>query len=596
MLLGPLFRFELVRLARRGTHLPLRMVVVLLLLLGLLSSYLKLFPQSDVTALLFGGVDAAHPSRLDKFGETFLVAFLVAQQAAVLLLTPVYAGGSIAEEKEKGRLDFLLTAPLSRWELVFGKLAARLVYVLMVILTGLPVLAFTLLFGGVDPGRVLAGFVVTVVSAVAVGSFAVLMSVFRPTLRDVLLWVFGGLVASGLVGLVATNTSAQQVGGVLSPVTVLVPLFRIWGQGIPPTGDPTWGLVGVYTGIFLPLSAVFVLVAVANVRSAITRSTVSPVSVTPTPQPVPPSPEPPTAATEPPPPDWYQVPTREVFSPDDIPSAAEDRGFLVPVLGDTENPLDWKERYFGGHLPLLESQWFSALRGCAVAAFILVLGVILFVGVGMSLLSALGVGGVTEFIAQAVLVVAGVLVVPFVGVRVAASVAEERAKKTLESLFALPIDRSAVLWAKVRAAIYRSRWWAWGSAAAVGLAALTGGLHPICIPGLGLMFTGYGVFNVGLGAWLGVRCKTTMRAVLTHLAVTLATFVGPVIAAPLFGSPLVVFSPPVALVFGVASPTNNLSIRPSAQWPVCLSVPVGLVYGVVGWIALQVARRRFEQE
>lgn len=595
MLLGPLFRFELVRLARRGTHLPLRVTVVASLFLGLLSSYLKLFPRSDVAALLFGGADAADPSLLDKFGETFLIAFLVAQQAAVLLLTPVYAGGSIAEEKEKGRLDFLLTAPLGRWELVFGKLAARLVYVLMVILTGLPVLAFTLLFGGVDPGRVLAGFVVTVVSAVAVGSFAVLMSVFRPTLRDVLLWVFGGLVASGLVGLVAANTSAQLVGGVLSPVTVLIPLFRIWGQDIPPTGDPTWGLVGVYTGIFLPLSAVFVLVAVANVRAAIARPTVSPMSVPPTLEPAP-SPEPPTVATEPPPPDWYQVPTREVFSPDDIPSSAEDRGFLVPMLGDTENPLDWKERHFGGRLRLLESQWFAALRGCAVAAFILVLGVILFVGVGMSLLSALGVGGVTEFIAQAVLVVAGVLVVPFVGVRIAASMAEERAKKTLESLFALPIDRSTVLWAKVRAAVYRSRGWAWGSAVAVGLAALTGGLHPICIPGLGLMFAGYGMFSVGLGAWLGVRCKTTMRAVLTHLAVTLVTFISPVVAAPLFGSPLIVFSPPVALVFGVASPTNNLSIRPSAQWPVCLSVPVGLVYGVVGWITLQVARRRFEQE
>ena len=75
-----------------------------------------------------GGADAAEPSRLDRFGETFLFAFLLIQQAAVLLLTPVYAGGAVAEEKEKGRLDFLLTTPLGRWELVAGKLAARLVF------------------------------------------------------------------------------------------------------------------------------------------------------------------------------------------------------------------------------------------------------------------------------------------------------------------------------------------------------------------------------------------------------------------------------------------------------------------------------------
>jgi len=594
MLLGPLFRFELVRLARRGTHLPLRVVLSLLLLLGLLSSYLKLFPQSDVAALLFGGAEAADPSYLQQFGESFLVAFLVVQQVAVLLLTPVYAGGAIAEEKEKGRLDFLLTAPLGRWELVFGKLAARLVYVLAVVLTGLPVLSFTLLFGGVSPERVLAGFVVAVVSAVAVGSFSVMMSVFRPTLRDVLLWAFGGLTVSGLVGLLGVWTVWQQVGGVLSPVTILIPLFRIWGEDVPPTGDPTWGLVGVYAGIFLPLSAVFVLVAVANVRTAAARLTVSPVSVTLPPEPEP-SPEPPLATTEPPPPDWYKVPTREVFSPDDIPSAAEGRGFLVPALGDIENPLDWKERYFGSRLPLLESQWFSFLRGCAVGGFLLALGVTLFVGIGMSLLSVRGMGVVTNLIAQVVLLVS-VLVVPFAGVRVAVSVAEERAKKTLESLFALPIDRSAVLWAKVRAAVRRSQWWAWGSAAAVGLAALTGGLHPICIPGLALVFAGYGLFTVGLGAWLGVRCKTAVRAVLTHLTVTLVTFVGPAVAAPLVGSPLIALSPPVVLTVGAVSPTTDLGIRPNEQWTVCLSIPVGLGYGLAGWIALQAARRRFEKE
>lgn len=594
MLLGPLFRFELVRLARRGTHLWLRVTLALLLLLGLLSAYFQLSPNASLFALLFGGADAADRSGLQAFAETFLIAFLVIQQVAVLLLTPVYAGGAVAEEKEKGRLDFLLTAPLGRWELVFGKLAARLVYVLAVVLTGLPVLSFTLLFGGVSPERVLAGFAVAVVSAVVVGSFAVMMSVFRPTLRDVLLWAFGGLTGSGLVGLVGVWVVREQVGGVLSPVTVLFPLFHIWGQDIPPTGDPTWGLVGAFAAIHLPLSAVFVLVAVANVRTAVTRSAVSPMSVAPPPAPQTPAPEPPAAAPEPPPPDWYQVPTREVFSPDDIPSAAEGRGFLVPALGDREDPLDWKERHFGSRLPLLESQWFLVLRTVAVGAFLLALGVTLFIGVGMSLVSVRGLGETTKSIAQIVLGVS-VLVLPFAGVRVAVSVAEERARKTLESLFALPIDRSAVLWAKVWAAVRRSQWWAWGSVAAVGLAALTGGLHPNCIPGLGLMFAGYGMFSVGVGTWLGVRCKTAVRAVLTHLAITLITLIGPWVAAPLVFPEVTLLSPPVALYYGAATLTDA-GPNSTAGHSICLSIPIGLGYAVAGWIALQVARRRFERE
>src|SRR5262249_7167622 len=155
---GPLFGYELVRLARRGTHLRLRVGLTLLLLVGLLVTYLRTFPDTTLAELLLSGTESSDQNRLQSFGETFLIAFLIVQQAAVLLLTPVYAGGAIAEEKERGGMDFLLTTPLTAWELVAGKLAARLLFVLAVLAAGLPVLMLTLLFGGVDPNRLLAGF------------------------------------------------------------------------------------------------------------------------------------------------------------------------------------------------------------------------------------------------------------------------------------------------------------------------------------------------------------------------------------------------------------------------------------------------------
>ncbi|MCU0704379.1 MAG: ABC transporter permease subunit [Fimbriiglobus sp.] len=595
MLLGPLFRFELVRLARRGTHLPLRVALALLLLVGLLAAYLQLFPSADVGALLFGGAALADPARLDKFAETFLLIFLIAQQTAVLLLTPVYAGGALAEEKEKGRLDFLLTSPLGRWELVLGKLAARLVFVLAVILTGVPVMAFTLLFGGVDPPRVLAGFVVSAVSAVAVGAFAVMLSVLRPTLRDVLLWAFGGLSASGLLGLLllCSNPPTVRAGGVASPVTVLIPLYAAWNQP-PATGDPTWELVGLFAALHLPMAALFMMVAVANVRAVATRPTEaqSPAALTPVPVPVPAPPPPP--PDEPPLPEWYKVPERPAFDPAlEVPAAADGRGFLVPALGELEDPFDWKERHFSARLPLIEGQWLMLARGCAVAAFLFALGLGLFVGVASGLRDGRGPGDTLNAVVRVVLAVAAA-VLPFAGVRAAASVAEERAKKTLDSLFSLPIERSTILWAKVRAAAHRSRGWGIGAALAVMIATLAGGLHPFVVPSLVASFAGYAVFTLGLGVLLGVVAKSTVRAVLAHLVVTLATFFGPIVLAPLVGEAAFFLSTPLTLAWGAADPAYTLS--GSEGTAACMAFPIGLGYALSGWGLWWRAVRRFEHE
>jgi ABC-type transport system involved in multi-copper enzyme maturation permease subunit len=601
MLLGPLFRFELVRLARRGTHLPLRVVMAAVLFLGLLASYFQLFPDSELAELLFGGADAADPTRLDRFAETFLLAFLVTQQVAVLLLTPVYAGGAIAEEKEKGRLDFLLTSPLGRWELVVGKLAARLVFVLAVILAGLPVVSFTLLFGGVDPGRVLAGFAVAVVSAASVGSFAVLLSVLRPTLRDVLLWVFFWLVVTGLVGLIGACVLPDQVGGLLSPLTVFIPLYQVWNNP-PLTGDPTWAFVGIYSAVHLGAAVVCVGVAVAKVRTAAERVTVTPMSVGP-PAPVPsPPPEPalqpPAPTAEPPLPEWYKVPERPVFTPNDIPSAAEGRGFLVPVLGADEDPLAWKERHFAARVPLLEAHSVGILRGCAVGAFLVVLGMLAFVGLILAVRGGVPLGVVLNPLAAVVLVVAS-LTLPFAGMRAAMSVGEERAKKTLESLFVLPLDRSDILRAKAWEAARRTRWWVGGAVAAVVAAAVCDGMPPIALVCAPAVLLGYLAFTLGLGVWLGVRSKTAVRAVLAHVVVTLTTVVAPVVAAPLLGGLVACLSPPV-LLFTATGTAGRWYLTPSVSDPtaaaVCVSIPVAIGYAVLGLIAWQLAVRRFERE
>ena len=92
-IVGPLFWYELVALARRGQQPRLRALLVGLLLVGLFVTYVSEFRGQELAGLTGG-------ARLDqsaRFAGAFLNAFLIAQLLAVILITPAVVGGAITE-------------------------------------------------------------------------------------------------------------------------------------------------------------------------------------------------------------------------------------------------------------------------------------------------------------------------------------------------------------------------------------------------------------------------------------------------------------------------------------------------------------------
>ena len=77
--------------------------------------------------------------------------------------------GSIAEEKDRKTLEFLLATDLRNREIILSKLGARLANLLLFILTGLPILSILQFLGGVDPNLVLAGFAATFLTMAGLG-------------------------------------------------------------------------------------------------------------------------------------------------------------------------------------------------------------------------------------------------------------------------------------------------------------------------------------------------------------------------------------------------------------------------------------------
>jgi hypothetical protein len=170
-LFGPVLFYEGLRASRRGRFFLLRCLyaIGLLLLLLWVHSIWSMEQQ-------FSATTGEQPYKQQaKLAQEFFFAFAVVQFVAVVLLTPAYVAGGIAEEKEKRTLEFLLATDLRGREIVFGKLLARLGNLGLFVMTGLPVLSLMQFFGGIDPGMLLSSFAVTALTACSLAGLGILL-------------------------------------------------------------------------------------------------------------------------------------------------------------------------------------------------------------------------------------------------------------------------------------------------------------------------------------------------------------------------------------------------------------------------------------
>jgi ABC-type transport system involved in multi-copper enzyme maturation permease subunit len=169
--LGPVFWYDLVRVARRQPLALWRAGYGLALLAALFVLYATALPHA-----WFGG----HVAERDAtaFANSVFRVFIALQFAAVVLLTPALAANAVAEERGQNTLTFLLSTHLTNREIVLGKLFTRLLVVGMLVATGLPVLALIQFLGGVEPNLVITSFVALAFTSVSLGGLGLFCGVF----------------------------------------------------------------------------------------------------------------------------------------------------------------------------------------------------------------------------------------------------------------------------------------------------------------------------------------------------------------------------------------------------------------------------------
>jgi ABC-type transport system involved in multi-copper enzyme maturation permease subunit len=484
-LFGPVFFYDLLRTGRRVRYFLVRGAyasVLYLLLCWVYYAWVVDTPGGDLPA-----------SRLARFAETFFYTFMGAQFLTVAALTPAYVAGAVSEEKERGTLEFLLATDLDSREIVLGKLAARVINLTFLLLTGLPLLAALQFLGGVAPNLVLAGFAATGLTLASLAGLSILHSVLARKPRDALALTYltaaAYLVVSGLGSLLAWFPA---VGGFPSGSRVTVSTIVDWLN----SGNLIALLYELVQGVRGGRHLEDMLPELLR-NYAVFHGLVGGLAA------------------------WWAV--RRLRAVSQKEPVAKQRRRLVrrPRVGRW--PMVWKEVF--AEPAFRPNAVGRVVLGVLVLATYVPAGVIAGFFVDHWLRGAPFQGSwflpsrPWDWLAEMLSIwsrVSGALVACLlllgVAVRASGGVSGERDRETLDALLTSPLSEDSILIAKWLGSLSSVRWgWLWlGSIWLLTLA--VGGLHVVSLLLLLVAWYVYAGFVSTLGLWFSMNCRSTARA------------------------------------------------------------------------------------
>jgi len=251
MLPGPTFNVEMITSARRLRYYAARLLYAGALLVG--------FWNACSESFLFHG-QQTHLSTTANLTAEFFAWFAWMQVIAVVALGPAIAAGTIASERQRRTIEYLFTSTLSNSEIVLGKLLARLLNLIAIVLVGVPVLALAMMLGGIAPEALLLLTILTLSTAVSVTVLSIAISVWSVRPRDAVTRAYlvlavllivppiiqsflqspAGIRAFDFAGPVLSRVTEQAMAA--NPFTALT--VALYQAGTRSAGD-AWAAVGV---------------------------------------------------------------------------------------------------------------------------------------------------------------------------------------------------------------------------------------------------------------------------------------------------------------------------------------------------------------
>jgi ABC-2 type transport system permease protein len=243
---------------RRGWILPSLYLVVLGAVISLAYYLITLDVRQNVQGF--------------QIGVGLFLTAAYTQLGLLLLLAPIFSAGAITIEKEQRTLAGLLTSLLGPAKIWWGKFVASLMFVLLLLVAGLPIVSAAFAFGGVGIWEIFMATLSTVIILGMVSAIGLYWSsAFRRSVHATAVSYVTVIIISVVPWIVfAVAASARNADSMQSlPLWIRAPLYInpvfLLTTGFVPRAQlyPEWfWCVVTYVGV----SVLCILLALRNIR------------------------------------------------------------------------------------------------------------------------------------------------------------------------------------------------------------------------------------------------------------------------------------------------------------------------------------------
>ena len=172
-----------------------------------------------------------------ELGRELFTTLALTQFVLVVLFAPALTSGAITSEREHVTFESLALTTISSRTIVVGKLLASLCYLGLLLLCSVPILALTLILGGVSPIEIALAYLGTATAGLFFGALGLLASALvRRTYAATGLSY--GLMAFGAVGVLASVTHAIPL--LMFSGLTLAGLVTVAARRLLPRWRPGW--------------------------------------------------------------------------------------------------------------------------------------------------------------------------------------------------------------------------------------------------------------------------------------------------------------------------------------------------------------------
>ena len=111
-----------------------------------------------------------------ELGRQLFIGVLFIELMLIIFIVPALTAGAITTERERKTYDLLQTTLITKATFVVGKMQSALGYIVLLLLSAIPLQSIAFLFGGVSEQELILALLVLLVSAITLGAFGMFFS------------------------------------------------------------------------------------------------------------------------------------------------------------------------------------------------------------------------------------------------------------------------------------------------------------------------------------------------------------------------------------------------------------------------------------